>query len=323
MIWYRAILQMHSWTASEWQADTIFGHLCWGMRYLYGEKELKDFLNLYEIGAPPLLVSNGFPGDLLPKPSLPPMPADYTISLGEQRQLFDSHKNVKKIECLTPEEFARALNGEIPSQFLNTEVGSESHQIKRITLKNQIDRLTNTTGGEGQLFPFEEFHWDTVSIYLRVGDGFVDKAHSLFDYLAKVGYGKRKSVGYGQIESYSFKQFDGFPATSNANGFVTLSNFVPSANDPAVGNWSLLVKYGKLGEEYAQEEIAFKKPLLMLEAGSTFYDSPVKQFYGRMVHGVSPAYPQVVQYGFALPIPMKLPHPEATRYKSVVRKQRG
>jgi CRISPR-associated protein Csm4 len=83
------------------------------------------------------------------------------------------------------------------------------------------------------------------------------------------------------------------------------------------------VKYGKLGEEYALEEIAFKKPLLMLEAGSTFYDSPVKQFYGRMVRGVSPAYPQVVQYGFALPVPMRLTQPVTATQRSLVEKRKG
>ena len=315
MKWYQATLEMQSWTASAWQADTIFGHLCWGMRYLHGEGELASFLAAYQDGSPPLLVSNGFPGSLLPKPVLPPTPIDSTMSLKDQREESARHKDSKKVSYLAPEEFARVINGEQFSEVLR---GREQHQkeagktdedfeTRRVTLKNQISRLTGTTGEEGRLFPFEEFYWKTVSIYLKVQEDFVGKAKDLFDYLAQVGFGKRKSVGYGQVKSLLFKPFDGFPVVSGANGFVSLSNFVPSSGDPAVGNWSLMVKYGKMGDEYSVEEMAFKRPLLMLEAGSTFYDAPCREFYGRLVHGVSPPHPQVVQYAFALPVPMRLP----------------
>jgi CRISPR-associated protein Csm4 len=228
------------------------------------------------------------------------------VSLAEQRKEFRRNKSIKKIKYLTPGEFGRVINGESPSRFLEDKSDREKFETRRVTLKNQIDRLTATTGGEGQLFPFPEFYWHTVSIYLKVEDEFVDRAESLFDYLAKAGYGKRKSVGYGQVKAHTFKPFDGFPSPTEANGFITLSNFVPSGKDPANGNWSHLVKYGKLAEVYSLEEMAFKKPLLMLEAGSTFYDSPVRPFYGRMACGVSTARPQVVQYGFALPVAARL-----------------
>ena len=89
--------------------------------------------------------------------------------------------------------------------------------------------------------------------------------------------------------------------------FVSLSNFVPARNDPIEGTWQTIVKYGKLGEEYATGGNPFKRPLLMFTAGSTFYDAPCREYYGRVVKDIAPSYHKVVQYALALPVPIKLP----------------
>ncbi len=180
-----------------------------------------------------------------------------------------------------------------------------------MTLKNQINRLTSTTAGEedtgGHLFSFSQYRWKYVSIYARIADDFVETARQLFQYLGQSGYGKRKSVGYGQLSLLEFKEFTGFSSPPDANGFISLSNFVPAANDPAQGYWQVLVKYGKLGEELATSENPFKKPLIMFTAGSCFYDSPCKEYYGRLVKNLTTVSQKVAQYGLALALPIKLP----------------
>jgi len=299
---------MGSWTGSSWQSDTIFGHLCWNLRYLYGESELTRFLDGYTDDHPPMLLSNGFPEDLLPKPILPPSLMDITLPLEEQRHHFRLSKNIRDRVYLSREEFEGVLKGEEIHTVLQDEV-EETNEIKRITYKNQIDRLTGTTGDGGQLFSFEESYWESVSVYLKVDESHADLVEKLFRELENTGYGKRKSVGYGHVHKVYFDSFEDFSAPADANGFVTLSNFVPSARDPTSGYWKYIVKYGKTGEIYSQEETAFKKPLLMLLAGSTFYASPCREFYGRLVNGISPPLPQVVQYAYALPVPIKLPPP--------------
>lgn len=300
MKWFKVKFRLKSWVASAWQSDTMFGHLCWAMRYLRGEGELRGFLQLYDKGTPPLLVSNGFPGDLLPKPITLPSAIERNLPLVEQREKFRQYKQVRGSRYLTLAEFNRAINGEMVTPSLETE---PREQI-RVTLKNQINRLTSTTSEGGTLYNFEEHYWPEITVYLRVSDDFIDTAKRLFQYVTDTGYGKRKSIGYGQIESMSFEPFEGFKQPQKANGFVTLSNFVPTAHDPTEGYWNVLVKYGKMGEEYASEDSAFKKPLLMLEAGSTFLDSPCRDYYGRLVRNLNPAYNQAVQYAFALPVPM-------------------
>ena len=59
MQWYQIRCEVKSWLSSEWQADTIWGHLCWGLTHLRGEEELSRFIAAYESNEPPLLISNG------------------------------------------------------------------------------------------------------------------------------------------------------------------------------------------------------------------------------------------------------------------------
>lgn len=297
---FKITLKLTSPYATEWQADTIWGHLCWMLRFTYGEEALTNFIGRYEKGEPPLLVSNGFTRDLLPRPILP----EKQVS---DRDEFRKAKEQKKIRWLTQEEFMRILNGEEPTLSQNN---SKDLGTTNVTLKNQINRLTGTTGGNegettGHLFDFKQYCGDTVSIYLKIAGDFIKTTEELFQILSQSGYGKRKTVGYGHFSIASFEPVGDFPVPEGANGFVTLSNFVPAANDPTSGYWEIMVKYGKLGEAYAISGNPFKKPLVMFKAGSCFYDSPCREFYGRLVSGLSDAYPGIRQYAYALPVPMK------------------
>lgn len=303
---YKLKLKPASPFATDWQADTIWGHLCWALRFAYGEVELMNFIARYDGGEPPLLVSNGFPGDLLPRPILPEKQPNNALE-------FKKLKEQKKIRWLSPEEFTRMLNGEELSwseHELHTR--QKDGETLSVTTKTQINRSTGTTGtGEdetaGRLFSFKQRHLDTVSIYLKVTDDFVETARELFQNISMSGYGKRKTVGYGQFTVQSFDEFAGIESPQQANGFISLSNFVPAENDPVEGFWEILVKYGKLGEEYAITGNPHKRPLVMFKAGSCFFDIPVRDYYGRLVKGLSITYPQVAQYGYALPVPLKLP----------------
>ena len=303
MNWFRVKLRLRSWVASAWQSDTLFGHLCWGMRYLYGADELEGFLRLYDEGMPPLLVSNGFPGELLPNPLLPAPGIERTLPLNKQREIFRQRKQTRASRCISLPEFNSAVSGE--PIVASPTVAAEG--TFRITLKNQLNRLTSTTDAEHPLYSFEERYCPEITVYLKIAADFADTARRLFEYIAGTGYGKRKSAGYGEIQSMSFDTFNGFGSPQGANGFVTLSNFVPAGNDPTRGYWSMFVKYGRMGEEWASEDRAFKKPLLMLEAGSTFLDAPCREHYGCLVKNLNPAYPQAVQYALALPVPIVIP----------------
>lgn len=73
---------------------------------------------------------------------------------------------------------------------------------------------------------------------------------------------------------------------------------------PTDGFYKTLVKYGKLGGEFTFCGKPFKKPLMMITAGSSFkVKEYIKLFYGRMVEDIAPAKPEVVHYGYAFSVP--------------------
>ncbi len=55
---------------TEFQSDTVFGHLSWAVKYLYGNNKLSDFLNASKTSEPPFICSSAFPQDYLPYPVL-------------------------------------------------------------------------------------------------------------------------------------------------------------------------------------------------------------------------------------------------------------
>jgi len=295
--WFRVTIRLKSPTGTPWQADTVFGHLCWALAHRDGEAALRQFLLPFREGKPTFLLSDGFPAGFMPRPLTLKLPDDYTL------ERFQENRRLRKLSLVPEQEFQRAVQG----GKLEKPIQEQTKIVIRAVLKNQTSRLTGTTGEEGNLFGFREYWTPEVVIYGKVMETSVELVRGLFQELLKSGYGKRKAVGYGAIDSVDFSRFEGFPVAAPVNGFVSLSAFIPAEHDPIQGRWRLRFKYGRLGEEFALDGNPFKKPLVMLEPGSVFYDAPVKEFYGQMLEGVSAAHPEVVHYAYALPVPAVLP----------------
>lgn len=317
---YRLTLRLRSATRTPWQADTLFGHLCWQLLYDEGEAALQELLAACRDGTPPFVLSNGFPRDWLPRPLLPPAPRAAAGSKEALVRGMEEAKAGKQIRWVRVAEFEGLRRGEavtLGPREMPTQV--------RTVLKNQINRLTGgTTGfdedeaGSGHLYAVDEFSFEAdgaargcdVVVYARVvNDVWAARVHRLFEGVAAGGYGARKSAGYGHFEVADWERYGLFDAPlPSANGFVSLSNWVPAQSDPTDGRYTTLVKYGKLGEGLAVSENPFKFPLLMLVAGSTFWTGAVpRPWYGRLVEKVAPHFQdEVVHGGYALAVPVVL-----------------
>ncbi len=298
---YRLKIKPLSSFLTPWQADTIFGSICWVIAWRDGEEALTNFLLEYKNYNPIFVLSDGMPGDLLPAPfNLPHM-----MTKTDNREEYEKGKKLKKILWISQEKFESVRKGHIQGDLLE-----DCKPFKTFTtLHSSINRVTGTTGEEGSLFEIQEHALETslstISIYLKIRDGWEEKVFSLFNDLSLMGYGKKKSVGKGsfQIEG-DLERFETFERSEDSNGFVTLSNFVPSPNDPTEGYYKTMVKYGKLGGEFTFSENPFKKPLMMLSAGSSFrVEGNIKPFYGKMIENISPAKSYVIHYGYAFSVP--------------------
>lgn len=316
---YRLRLLPRSAFLSPWQADTIFGHLCWAIRHHEGENALLDFLDPFRENEPPLVLSNGFPGDFLPRPLLPtPDAPPAGMPKMEQVEAMRRQKEIRGAKYVKLDEFNALCRGE----SLELVVQQDTLWTETI-LKNQINRLTGGTTPldeeeGGNLYSVDEQRFIDrktgallpMAVYVKVADDkWAERTLDLFKRVSLSGFGAKKSAGYGQFEVQEFEPFDGFPQLPQADGFVSLSNFVPAPGDPDEGHYQTIVKYGKLGEGYAATDglSPFKFPLVMLAAGATFYTSESRPFFGQLVRGVHPQNEDIVQYAYAFAVPIKLP----------------
>jgi CRISPR-associated protein Csm4 len=299
---YRLTIRLKSPFGTPWQADTIMGHLAWLAAHREGKEGVKAFLAPFMEGKPPFVLSDGFPAGLLPKP----------LGYRQRREVRDldsyaDEKLTRKADFLTLKDFEAVRSGReveavpVSSPWLGIE-----------TLHASISRETGTTGEGGNLFTTDSWvlrqeMWNDegalLSLYACVLEGWIEKIETMFADLASVGFGRDKSVGLGHFEFVSKKRWNGFQEIPAANGFVSLSTFVPGPSDPTEGKWAVNIKYGKLGEG-AGGGNPFKKPLLQFKPGAVFYtgESP-KRFYGRVVKDIAPGFPEAVQicYCFAVP----------------------
>ncbi len=220
--------------------------------------------------------------------------------------IADSEKEIKKLSFLTYENFNLVRKGIKPNIEVEKEI---SYHVKsQMSVHNIINRNTSATFQEGGIFGWKEIFIPEISIFIKIfSEEWIEKLSNLFKFLTFTGFGSKKSIGKGTFKMEQFESFN-LEEISNPNGFVTLSNFCPSENDPTEGIYKTFVKYGKLGEEFTFSGNPFKKPLLMIKTGSVFKtDGKPKDFYGRMVENVSDVKPQVIQYAYAFPVPIIYP----------------
>src|SRR4030042_510982 len=149
---YKINLKIHGSIMTPFQADTLFGHLCWIVAYKLGEKEIEEFLEPFKKGNPPFIISDGFPNDLLPKP----LSADLNIDDPQERKEF------KKIDFVSFGEFNSLLRDEkVKPQ------ASPPPIVSYLTPHNSINRLTNSTLAEGGVYSLKETIIPEIDIYLK------------------------------------------------------------------------------------------------------------------------------------------------------------
>lgn len=297
---------------TPWQADTLTGLLCWAAARL-GERDLlEDGITVPALrGEPPFVLSDAFPGDLLPIPAV----------LRLRNWPEDQRKAIKRARWLSRDSFLAVRHGAPslqPADLLPDGYVFFHHN----RLRNTLDRSTQGTPGRGGLWPC----WETrlaatqnfLSVYARVSDPFAFHLKRLFSELSNFGFGADSSAGLGQFELVGEPQDADWLDTPPelASGCLTLSSFQPAQHDPTEGLWEAFVKYGKLGPDFGLENV-FKRPLFMLRPGACFVDSSARPFLGRAIpmDQLLPAETtaevrtqgrRVVQfaYGIAVPYPM-------------------
>ena len=261
---------------TPWQADTIGGMLAALYARVKPKEAEEELIRPWQEGQPNLVVSDAFPGDLLPAPA--------NLALWPEMQERDP-KEVRAAAWLTPEEFRSMQRGTLPPLFKGER---QDPYRQAVRLRNSIDRGVNSTGESGELYEAAgqllATPGGTLTIFARVADNRVAWAAGLFALLAEYGFGADAPVGAGEVEMAGEPEVVGdLDPADTTGGWMSLSSFQPAQRDQTEGYWRSFVKYGKLGPDLAVTSV-FKRPQWMLRAGACFRDSgPRRDWYGRWI----------------------------------------
>ncbi len=287
---WRLRLNPRSPWATPWRADSLFGAICWRWRELFPES-FESFLEEFRAaGEPPFILSDAFPGDLLPLP----------IHI----ELPQGKKDKPKPPRYLPEtSFRNLMQTGMPA---NPEViGNVIQDSSRV--QTAIDRNLGSAA-LGQLFETDTQHFqrgeDFLSIFIR-SDGRIDQVLACLRALVWTGFGKKSSTGLGAFEILGEPEAcDWLDQVPGANAFVALSHFVPSHTDPADGCWQVHVTYPKFHANSVSN--VFKGGILMLTPGSAFRvkNGSLRPWYGRTIPVPRPEMPKALHYGLCLSAPL-------------------
>lgn len=336
----KLILKLKSGLLSDLHSDTVMGHFCWRLKDKFGDDKVTEFISLYQKNdtLPPFTISNGLLEKdywdkekkkiirtelFFPKPLIHLKKSEATEkpkSKKERIKDFLLNKELKSFDLLTTEQFQLAIDGKLDELYENI-INDKLERPKFETdlrVSVEIDR-TSLSAREGQLFSYHPkfLDEDTKVVFLikvlneeiYYSEDF--KCEEILRDVFEIGFGKKKSSGYGQFEVIGTETFDKIKEQKDANAFITLGNYLPSANDGINSEckYDFVVKYGRLSEEKSLSENPFKKPLILFSPGSLFKTSNIKDYYGKVTQSgeVSEFDLDAVQFGMPFTLKFKLP----------------
>jgi CRISPR-associated protein Csm4 len=293
--WRIRIRPLSPW-ASPWRSDTIFGSICWRWLELYPQ----DFTTLIEEfqaeGEPPFLLSDAWPGTLLPAPAHVPI----------EPQTGGDRKKWKPPLYIPESSFRRIAAGE--DRSATDVVSAVFRPLTRV--QTTIDRDSGTAA-EGQLFEthcqYVESANGSLAVYVRT-DRHLEPLVACFRALALTGYGKKSSSGLGEFKVIGDpERCEWLDAVPNANAFVALNHFVPALTDPVDGIWRTHVTFPKFNSKAVKD--VFKGAILMLTPGSVFLTGRAvpRPWYGSVIPMPRPEVPKAIHYALCFPAPVVWP----------------
>ncbi len=270
----------------------MFGSICWRWLELYPQ-EFDGLIEEFQAGGePPFLLSDAWPGNLLP------LPAHVRL----EHEPGADRKKWKPPLCVPESSFRRIAAGQDRSA---KEVSSSVVQ-SFTRVQTAIDRDSGTAA-EGQLFAtdcqYVQSGQDSLSIYIRTSKHF-DRVAACLRALSMTGFGKKSSSGLGEFELLGEPEPCAWlDAVPNASAFVALNHFVPARTDPVQGLWRTHVTYPKFHSNSVRN--VFKGAIVMLTPGSVFRTvGAPRSWYGSVIPMAVPEMPKAVHSALCFPAPI-------------------
>ncbi len=286
---YKTIITPTSNFSTLLKGDTLFGQLCWSVRFVFGRKRLEELLSDYD-KSPFLIVSDGFSSGYLPKPKMT------SVLLGEN--ILDKKSNRKKV-WLTQKELR---NGEYYKARTDKDINNIDK--KDTIIRNSINYKTATTEGD-KFSPYgiNEMNFSKKDIYFLLGDYFkLEDLEQCLEFVSKSGYGKDSTIGKGRFE---FTSLEKISSIDISNTYMSLSPFVPCNLQYKEIYYEPFTRFGKSGANRAFKK-PFKKPIIFADYGAVVkFDKKIDiKYVGKAVVNIS-TYEDIVHQGYSIVLPIK------------------
>jgi CRISPR-associated protein Csm4 len=291
--------------ATPLAGDTLFGQLSWAVRERFGEGRLRELLDGYVAGRPFLVVSDGFPSGLLPRPTAPDFALGLTAADPARR------KQARTFRWLPSDRAGQPI-----TRWMDTLTASESTRPLVLT-QNTINRYTGTTG-EGQFAPRQVdrsfFGAEArIDLYAVVDERLsADALRQLLADVGSHGYGRDATTGLGKFEVEQAVETS--RPQQATHHWLTLAPCQPNADELVADGcyYAPLTRFGRHGNIAAVTAQPFKRPLLMIATGALLQSrEPARwSFHGCGLGGsgnpVSDVIPDTVHQGYAPVLPLLL-----------------
>lgn len=307
---YRFTLSTLTAFGTPLAGDTLFGQLCWILRYQLGNDRLKALLAGYTAGRPFAVVSDAFPAGHVPLPALPgsrflPVDPDNRKAIKARRWLAigDLQLPVEAWQQNAKSDRELAAKQEAEGQ----KVKGGSLLVSAVQPHNTINRMTGTTG-TGMFAPYASPQiWYAPSCLLEcyvVLDEerlSADELAAALEAIGLAGYGRDAGSGLGKFEVMKKAVFS-FPQKAG-KCFLTLAPCAPQGMGWRADQsyYRTQARFGRHGDVAARGRNPFKRPLLMAGTGAVFTLDEARglPWAGQGIGGVSFMAPEAVHQGYA------------------------
>lgn len=317
-------------------SDTLFGAICWGIKRIYGESKLFEILDGFK-KKPAFILSSAFPYlesknstlSFYPKPVSAGFSAsDIKEMAGEDKkekvEVITKYKKFKKAEYVSDAIFVKLVNGlsekalfndyrngcvKIEGKMLLTREDGErffkdskpAYKSESVQ-KNSIDRLTMSTGEEGQTFYQQEYFASPVfKLHFLMKTDDINFFQPVFRYLEDKGIGGNRSTGKGRFKIEVISEISIGDDTSSR--FITLSRYIPDVSEVNPMLYEIFPYRSKVDSEAEfKGEDVWKSRVMYLKEGSCLEANERKEFYGKMAVVKEIEGQKIYQNGIAFPV---------------------
>jgi CRISPR-associated protein Csm4 len=303
--------KLKSALSTSLESDTIFGHFCWALKYLKGEKKLIDFINQLLEGKACFKLSNGFKKGYIPFSQVIPHSKTFSDRLEVCYRLKKEIKTIDLISIKKWNDNCNHFNPEIildnnldnKEVLLSSKSGVQNHRI----IHNYINRLSGTTSKDGaNLFAEETSFYSSdyeFNSWLKTDYFALNELKEIFCQISVNGFGKDKNFGRGTFDILVEESKD-FTVVNDCNSWLLISNCVPCKDDSTNVMAEAKVKYPKTGGDYALKESPYKYPVYVFTPTTIFIGE--KEPQGMILRNIHPFNDKIIQNLSAYCLPIKI-----------------